>query len=173
MARSRAVRVCLQAGAAWINEGWLDRVGGSDRRMAMPKSYRIRLVANADGTVVAENEHGARVVMGTSGPHRFSPVELLLVALGGCAGMDFVNLMAKQRRPIAPLELEVTAERAPADAERLAWLRVAYRLEVDEQDATKVERARRTIPEKTCTVSRTLMHGCTVEHVIEPPRTVR
>lgn len=47
----------------------------------MPKSYRIRLVANADGTVVAENEHGARVVMGPSGPHRFSVV-----------GISFLNV---------------------------------------------------------------------------------
>jgi putative redox protein len=138
----------------------------------MPQSYRIRLVANGDGTVAAENEHGASMVMGPSGPDRFSPVELLVVALGGCSGMDFVDLMAKQRRPVAPVELEVTAERAPGDAQRLAWLRVAYRPEVDERDATKVERARRTIPEKTCTVSRTLMHGCTVEHVVEPPRAV-
>lgn len=133
----------------------------------MPKSYRISLVADADGTVVAENEHGARMVMGPSGPDRFSPVELLVVALGGCSGMDFVDLMAKQRRPVAPLALEVAAERAVGDSQRLAWLRVAYRPAVDERDATKVERARRTIPEKTCTVSRTLMRGCRVEHVVE------
>jgi putative redox protein len=135
----------------------------------MPKSYRIRLVANADGSVTAENEHGARIVMGTSGADRFSPVEMLLVALGGCAGGDFVDLMEKQRRPLAPVELEVTAERAPGKAQRLAWLRVAYRVHVGEEDAAKVERARRIIPERTCTVSRTLMNGSTVEHVVERP----
>lgn len=139
----------------------------------MPRSYRIRLVANEDGSVSAENEHGARIVMGSSGPDRFSPVELVLVALGGCAGMDFVDLMEKQRRPLAPVELEVTAERAPGKAQRLAWLRVAYRAPVDASDVAKAERARRTIAEKTCTVSRTLVHGCAVEHVVEPPHTAR
>jgi uncharacterized OsmC-like protein len=133
----------------------------------MPKSYRIRLIAG-DGTVSAENEHGAHMVMGPSGPDRFSPVELLVVALGGCSGMDFVELMDKQRRPVAPLELDVTAERAPGNQQRLAWLRVAYHLQVDARDAAKVERARRMIPEKTCTISRTLVHGCSVEHVVVP-----
>lgn len=136
----------------------------------MPTTYRIRLVANEDGTVSAENEHGAHMVLGSSGPDRFSPVELLVVALGGCAGMDFVELMKKQRRPLAPVELEVTAERDAGDVQRLAWLRVAYRVAVDAPDAAKVERARRMIPEKTCTVSRTLLRGCSVEHVVEPPR---
>jgi uncharacterized OsmC-like protein len=136
----------------------------------MPKSYRIRFVANADGSVAAENEHGARVVVGTSGPDRFSSVEMLLVALGGCAGGDFVNLMEKQRSPMAPAEIEVTAERAPGNAQRLAWLRVAYRVDVDEETAPKAERARRLIPERTCTVSRTLMNGVEVDHVVEPPR---
>jgi uncharacterized OsmC-like protein len=136
----------------------------------MPRRYTIRMVANADGSVAAENEHGARVVVGSSGPDRFSSVELLLVALGGCAGGDFVNLMEKQRSPLAPVELVVTAERATGKAQRLAWTRVAYRVEVDVTDAAKVERARRLIPEKTCTVSRTLLNGCAVEHVVEPPQ---
>ena len=135
----------------------------------MPKSYRIRLVANADGSVAAQNEHGARVIVGNSGPDRFSSVEMLLVALGGCAGGDFVNLMEKQREPLAPVEIEVTAGRASGNAQRLAWLRVAYRVDVDEEAASKVERARRLIPEKTCTVSRTLLNGVPVDHVVEPP----
>ena len=135
----------------------------------MPKSYRIRFVANADGSVTAQNEHGAQVTVGSSGPDRFSSVEMLLVALGGCAGEDFVNLMEKQRLPLAPVELEVTAERAPGKAQRLTWLRVAYHVDVRDEDISKVERATRLIPEKTCTVSRTLINGAPVEHVIEPP----
>jgi putative redox protein len=134
----------------------------------MAKSYRIHFVANADGSVAAQNEHGARVIVGSSGPDRFSSVEMLLVALGGCAGGDFVNLMEKQRNPLAPVEIEVTAERAPGKAQRLAWLRVAYRVDINDRIAAKVERARRTIPEKTCTVSRTLLNGVPVEHVVEP-----
>ena len=136
----------------------------------MPRTYRIRLVANEDGTVSAENEHGARMVMGSSGPDRFSPVELMVVALGGCAGMDFVDLMQKQRTPLGPVEVEATAERAPGKAQRLAWLRVTYRVgALDERTSAKVERARRLIPERTCTVSRTLLHGADVDHVVEHP----
>jgi putative redox protein len=134
----------------------------------MPRTYRIRLAANEDGTVFAENAHGARIVMGPSGPDQFSPVELMVVALGGCAGMDFVDLMQKQRAPLGPVEIEATAERAPGKAQRLAWLRVAYLVDhLDEKTDAKVERAVRLIPEKTCTVSRTLLHGADVKHVLE------
>ena len=111
----------------------------------MPRSYRIRLVANQDGTVSAENEHGARLVMGPSSADRFSPVEVFVAALGGCSGMDFVELMEKQRRPLAPVQIEVTAERTSGNGPNLAWLRVAYRVEVDGDDAAKVERARSMI----------------------------
>jgi uncharacterized OsmC-like protein len=135
----------------------------------MPKQYLIRLVAREDNTVEATNEHGARVVMGSSGPEHFSPVELLLAALGGCAGMDFVDLMAKQRDPHAEVVLEVTAERAPDREQRLAWARVTYRVAVEGDTGRKVERARRAIPMSTCTVSRTLVHSCPVEHVVQPP----
>lgn len=136
----------------------------------MPKTYRIRLVANEDGTVSAENEHGARMVMGPSSSDRFSPVELLVVALGGCAGMDFVELMDKQRRPLAPVEIEARAERSSGNGKRLARLSVSYRVEMEGTDAAKVERARRLVADKTCTVSRTLAHGASVEHVLRPPR---
>jgi putative redox protein len=135
----------------------------------MPKRYLIRLVAREDDTVEATNEHGARVVMGSSGQEHFSPVELLLAALGGCAGMDFVDLMAKQREPPAVVRLEVTAERAPGREQRIAWARVTYRVAAEGETARKVERARRAIPMSTCTVSRTLVHSCLVEHVVEPP----
>ena len=135
----------------------------------MPKRYRIRLTALEDGTVEARNEHGARIVMGPSGPDAFSPVELVLAALGGCSAMDFTDLMRKQRHPVAPAEIEVTAERAPGAEQRVAWARVAYRVVLDEVGTEKAERAARLIPERTCTVSRTLTHSCPVEHVVEPP----
>lgn len=141
----------------------------------MPRHYRIRLVANADGTVSAENEHGARLVAGPSGPDRFSAVELLAVALGACSGMDFVELMGKQRTPLAPVELEVTADRSPGKAQRLAGLRVTYWLDgpIDDSTMAKAERARRLILERTCTVSRTLIHGAEVEHFVEHRTTGR
>ncbi|MCR4391852.1 MAG: OsmC family protein [Candidatus Acetothermia bacterium] len=42
------------------------------------------------------------------------PTELLLVALGGCTGMDVVSILEKMRTPARSLEVVISAERAPA-----------------------------------------------------------
>ncbi len=41
-----------------------------------------------------------------------SPVELLLVALGGCTAMDVVSILQKKREPLKGLEVSVEGTRA-------------------------------------------------------------
>ncbi len=38
------------------------------------------------------------------------PLELVLIALGGCAGMDVISLLGKRRAPLQNLELTLEAE---------------------------------------------------------------
>ena len=40
------------------------------------------------------------------------PLELLLIALGGCTGMDIVPLLKKMRQDVTAVELNITAERS-------------------------------------------------------------
>ena len=61
--------------------------------------------AGAPITMDATPEHGG----GGSGP---SPMETVLLALGGCTGMDVVGILTKMRAPLAGLEIRVAAERA-------------------------------------------------------------
>ena len=61
--------------------------------------------AGATITMDATPEHGG----GGSGP---SPMETVLLALGGCTGMDVVGILTKMRAPLAGLEIRVAAERA-------------------------------------------------------------
>ena len=44
-----------------------------------------------------------------AGPH---PMELVLIALGGCTGMDVISLLGKRRAPLQNLELSLEAEQA-------------------------------------------------------------
>jgi len=50
-------------------------------------------------------EHGG---LGT-GP---SPMETVLLALGGCTGMDVISILQKMRAPLVGLEIRMTGERA-------------------------------------------------------------
>jgi len=40
------------------------------------------------------------------------PLELVLIALGGCTGMDVISLLGKRRAPLQNLELRLEAEQA-------------------------------------------------------------
>ena len=56
-------------------------------------------------TMDATPEHGG----GGRGP---SPMETVLLALGGCTGMDVVSILTKMRAPLMGLEIRVAADRA-------------------------------------------------------------
>ena len=42
----------------------------------------------------------------------FRPMELLLVGLGGCTGMDVISILRKKREPVTGYEVHVTGIRA-------------------------------------------------------------
>ena len=128
----------------------------------MDANRRLSLVANEDGTVVVTNRHGTQITVDLHGKRGLTPLEMLLAALGSCSAVDIVELMRKQRDPVTPLAVDVEGLK---DDQRMQWLRVTYHVgaEVDER---KFERARSKTAEDLCTVSRTLTHGCPVEHIV-------
>jgi putative redox protein len=128
----------------------------------MEANRRLSLVANEDGTVVVTNRHGTQITVDLHGKRGLTPLEMLLAALGSCSAVDIVELMRKQRDPVTPLAVDVEGLK---DDQRMQWLRVTYHVgaEVDER---KFERARSKAAEDLCTVSRTLTHGCPVEHIV-------
>jgi putative redox protein len=128
----------------------------------MDANRRLSLVANEDGTVVVTNRHGTQITVDLHGKRGLTPLEMLLAALGSCSAVDIVELMRKQRDPVTPLAVDVEGLK---DDQRMQWLRVTYHVgaEVDER---KFERARSKTAEDLCTVSRTLIHGCPVDHIV-------
>ena len=128
----------------------------------MDANRRLSLVANEDGTVVVTNRHGTQITVDLHGKRGLTPLEMLLAALGSCSAVDIVELMRKQRDPVTPLAADVEGLK---DDQRMQGLRVTYHVgaEVDER---KFERARSKTAEDLCTVSRTLTHGCPVDHVV-------
>jgi putative redox protein len=128
----------------------------------MDANRRLSLVANEDGTVVVTNRHGTQITVDLHGKLGLTPLEMLLAALGSCSAVDIVELMRKQRDPVTPLAVDVEGLK---DDQRMQWLRVTYHVGAD-VDERKFERARSKTAEDLCTVSRTLTHGCPVDHVV-------
>jgi putative redox protein len=101
-----------------------------------------------------------------------SPMELVLIGLGGCTGMDVASILSKMRQHVTSYEVRVRGERA-ADHPRLyTSIVVEHVLTGRGLDPAKVERAVRLSETKYCSVSATLAKGVTLRHdvtIIEEP----
>lgn len=132
--------------------------------------YLIKLNHNAEkGTFEAENEtkHQININAGTSNEtgeiNGFRPTELLLVALGGCMGIDVLMITKKQRLTIDDLKIEVSGER---DYEQepavFKTMNIHLIFKGDNLSEKKIEKAIDLSYQKYCTVSAILGKSATI-----------
>jgi len=115
-------------------------------------------VERTEDGFVGTNERGARVSIGGSKDDGvFSPVELLLVALGGCELVTVEPLTAKRGHRLVRLAIRVEAEKV--EPTKLGPITGTYEIElpVGDGEAAEVFRAvAERVHERHCTVGRAL-----------------
>jgi len=94
------------------------------------------------------------------------PLELLLIALGGCTGMDVVPLLKKMRQDVTALELNVIASRSEEHPKVYTGIDLEYVVTGNALDEEKVKRAVELSQEKYCSVSAMLRKACPVNYTI-------
>lgn len=88
-----------------------------------------------------------------------SPMELLLMGVGGCNAIDIVSILQKQRQEITSYKMEVEGERVEVrEAKPFKAIHVTVFLE-GKIDPAKAIRAAKLSFEKYCSVSITLEAG--------------
>ncbi|HBQ13833.1 MAG TPA: hypothetical protein DEF51_22755 [Myxococcales bacterium] len=91
------------------------------------------------------------------------PMELLLTSLAGCAAMDVVHILRKQREPLEDLRIEAEGDRK--DATPAPFTRVHLRfVATGAVNPGKLERAVRLAVEKYCSVGSSLDPAIEVTH---------
>lgn len=129
----------------------------------------VDLVRTGKGRFIATNERGGTIEFGDGvESNAFTPVELLLAALGGCSGLDLDAILGKRA------EFESFAINARGDKVRddqgnhLVNLQVSFDARFPEGEAG--DAARDFLPDAMaksrdwlCTVSRTIQIGAPVE----------
>lgn len=90
-----------------------------------------------------------------------SPMELLLIGMGGCTGFDMVHILKKMRQPVADVEVEIDAERADTDPKVFTKIHIRFTVKGDGVTQAKAEEAARLTAEKYCSAS--IMLGKTAE----------
>jgi putative redox protein len=102
---------------------------------------------------------------GTDGGAR--PTELLLMALGGCTGMDVVSILQKKRAKVDGFWLELSADKTETQPKMLKDIRVKFIIVGRGIKANDVKRAIELSSEKYCTVGAILKASTTVEYDFE------
>lgn len=134
-----------------------------------PESLRsITLTRTARGEYRADNGRGASLDIGTGDTDRFTPVELLLVAIAGCSAVDVDFLTSRRAEPenfVATMEGHKAKD---ADGNHMTGLRLNFDLTFPDGEAgdaarAVIERAIQQSHDRLCTVSRTVERGTPIE----------
>lgn len=119
-------------------------------------------------------ESGHAVVLdsrGESGSNTApSPMELTLIALGGCTGMDVVSILRKMRVEWEKFEIALRAERAPEHPKSFTKIHLSYRIWGGEIPEGKLKRAIELSQKRYCSVTAMLDKSAeiTYEYQINP-----
>ncbi|WP_084960150.1 OsmC family protein [Thermoactinospora rubra] len=123
---------------------------------------KVRVERTDDGGFRATNDRGAEVLIGGGDQDGvFTPVELLLAAVGGCNIVTVEPLTAQRGHRLVRLATTVQADKAEKNL--LGPVTVTYDVELPSEAADEVYRSvAARVHEKHCTVSRTLQEGTEV-----------
>lgn len=117
----------------------------------------------------AENAAGQRVELDAKpeigGEGRgFRPMEMLLAGLGGCSGIDMVNVLSKQKEPLQDIRIRISATRREAEMPPV-FDRISIHFDLTGPlNVQKVERALALTFEKYCSVSNILGRSATLNY---------
>ena len=113
-----------------------------------------RLRYAGDEAFVAESGSGHALVTSFGQRHTAaSPMELLLVALGGCTGADIVSILEKKRQRVTGYEIEVRGQRRAEHPRIYTSIEVVHRVRGYAIDPKAVQHAIELSETKYCSVS--------------------
>ena len=93
------------------------------------------------------------------------PLELFLMGLAGCSGMDVISILTKMRARLKDFRMELSAPRAEGQPQVFRKIEIVYHLygDVSEKQA---ERAVSLSQDKFCSASAMLKPAVPIEHRI-------
>lgn len=96
-----------------------------------------------------------------------SPMELVLIGLGGCSAVDVVLILKKGREAVSGCVVEVEAERATTEPKVFTKIHMRFVVTGSGLNPTKVERAVALSADKYCSVSAMLDKTAKITHDVE------
>ncbi len=110
----------------------------------------LRLVGEAGGPAIVVDHAMPDEDREDSGPH---PMQLVLIGLCGCTGMDVISILKKKRQSLTGLEVRATAERAEDRPRVYTEIHLEFVVTGEDVDPHAVERSIELSQTKYCSAS--------------------
>jgi putative redox protein len=121
------------------------------------------------GQYEVHNVRGGTMTIGVGDGAEFTPVELLLAAIGGCTGADVDYITSKRAEPDS-YSVQVTGDKIRDEAGGNRLVNLVVELSVTFPDGPAGDAAREALPraarmshDRLCTVSRTIELGTPID----------
>ena len=131
-------------------------------RLSMVDTSKMAFTGHAPSSHMVLIDSGRDVGGEDSGPE---PLELLLLALGSCTGMDVVSILRKKRQKVTHYSVNVYANLAKEYPKTYTEILVEHVVGGDEVDPAAVARSLELSITKYCPVHALLARATRVEHL--------
>ncbi|MDI6801960.1 MAG: OsmC family protein [Thermodesulfovibrionales bacterium] len=84
------------------------------------------------------------------------PMELLLVGLGGCSGMDVASILTKKKQQVTDIEINIKGEKADTYPKKFTEIEIEFIVSGKDLSEEAVKKAIDLSMEKYCSVKATL-----------------
>ncbi len=91
------------------------------------------------------------------------PMELLLLALGGCTGIDVISILNKMRIKVENFQMDLDGTRQEEHPKIFRTIQLNYRFTAEPDTVEKLSRAVHLSQEKYCSVSGMLSQAARIE----------
>jgi putative redox protein len=139
--------------------------------MTQDTHRQVSIARDAAGKYTVTNERGGTIPVGSGSDGEFTPVELMLAAIGACTAVDVDVLTSRRAEPTA-FTVEVGAEKIrDALGSRLTDIAVTFHVSFPEGEGGDAARellpgAVRRSHDSLCTVSKTVELGTPVSSTV-------
>lgn len=95
------------------------------------------------------------------------PMEMLLVGLGGCTGMDVINMLRKMRQDVTDYEVEISGDRATEHPKIFTEIRVRHVVRGRGLNPESVKRAVELSATRYCSAAAMLGRAAHIEETYD------
>jgi putative redox protein len=126
--------------------------------------YKATIQSKGDDIFIGTNISGKSVTIDTNSDRRSAPtpMELLLIAVGGCTAVDVVDILRKKRQEVSDYKIELSGERREEHPRAFTKINVHHIVYGRNVSAQAVERAIQLSDEKYCSVAATVRPTATI-----------